>query len=138
MLIAIVAGGIYSGIFTVTEAASLGAISAFLIALFRKKMTLPMFWQTLADTASNIAMLYMLMIGAYVINYFVVLTHVPEIITVGILESGLSKPLILILLLFVYIILGSIFDTIAAMLITLPFVTLLFKIWGTLWCGGAL
>jgi C4-dicarboxylate transporter DctM subunit len=137
LLVAIVAGGIYGGVFTVTEAASLGAISAFLIALFRKKMTLPIFWETLADTASNCAMLYMLMIGAYTINYFVVLTHMPETVTVGILESGLSTPLIFTLLLLVYIILGSIFDTIAAMLITLPFVTLLIQNMGysLVWWG---
>ncbi|MEW6667333.1 MAG: TRAP transporter large permease [Thermodesulfobacteriota bacterium] len=123
LLIAIIACGIYGGVFTVTEAAALGAILAFLFAIFRKKMTWSVFWQSLSDTAANSAMIYMIIIGAFVLNYFMVITHMPEVIATGIIESGWSVVLTFTVLLFVYIILGSIFDTIAAMLITLPFVT---------------
>jgi tripartite ATP-independent transporter DctM subunit len=121
-LLVAIAGGIYGGVFTVTEAAALGAILAFLFALLRRKMTLSVFWQALTDTATTTAMIYMVIIGANIINYFIVLSHVPDVITTAIMNSGWPTFLVFLVLLIVYIILGSVFDTIAAMLITLPFV----------------
>jgi len=121
-LMVAIAGGIYGGVFTVTEAAALGAILAFLFAIFRGKITLKIFWQTLSDTAATTAMIYLIIIGANVLNYFIVLTHMPDLLATSIMNSGFPTFVILIILLLVYIILGSVFDTIAAMLITLPFV----------------
>jgi len=137
LLLAAIAGGIYGGVFTVTEAAALGAILAFLFAIFRRRMNWRMFWQSLTDTATNSAMIYMIVVGAYVVNYFIVLTHMPDVIATGILDSGWPIPLIFIVLLSVYIILGSVFDTIAAMIITLPFVLPLIENMGysAIWWG---
>ena len=85
-------------------------------------MNLKIFWQTLSDTAVTTAMIYIIIIGANVLNYFIVLTHMPDVLTTSIMDSGWPTFLVFIILLLVYIVLGSIFDTIAAMLITLPFV----------------
>ena len=121
-LLVAIAGGIYGGVFTVTEAASLGAIVSFLLALIRRKMTIRLFWKALTDTAATTAMIYTIIIGASIFNYFIVLSHMPEAMTKGILGSGWPIFIIFPVLLFVYIILGSVFDTVAAMVITLPFV----------------
>lgn len=121
-LLVAIAGGIYGGVFTVTEAASLGAIVSFLLAIVRRKMTVRLFWEALTDTATTTAMIYTIIIGASIFNYFIVLSHMPEVLTKGILESGWPVFLIFTVLLIVYIILGSVFDTVAAMVITLPFV----------------
>jgi len=136
-LLVAIAGGIYGGVFTVTEAAALGAILAFLFAIFRRKMNLRMFWASVTDTATNSAMIYMIIVGAYVVNYFIVLTHMPDVIATGILDSGWPTSLIFIVLLSVYIVLGSVFDTIAAMIITLPFVLPLIESMGysPIWWG---
>lgn len=122
LLLLAIAGGIYGGVFTVTEAASLGAIVSFLLAIVRRKMTVRLFWEALTDTATTTAMIYTIIIGASIFNYFIVLSHMPEVLTKGILESGWPVFLIFTVLLIVYIILGSVFDTVAAMVITLPFV----------------
>jgi tripartite ATP-independent transporter DctM subunit len=121
-LLVVIAGGIYGGVFTVTEAASLGAIVSFLLAVIRKKMNVRLFWEALTDTATTTAMIYTIIIGAGIFNYFIVLSHMPEVMTRAILGSGWPVFIIFIVLLFVYIILGSVFDTVAAMVITLPFV----------------
>jgi TRAP-type C4-dicarboxylate transport system permease large subunit len=81
-----------------------------------------LFWEALTDTATTTAMIYTIIIGASIFNYFIVLSHMPDVITKGILGSGWPTFLIFVVLLFVYIVLGSIFDTVAAMVITLPFV----------------
>jgi TRAP-type C4-dicarboxylate transport system permease large subunit len=67
-------------------------------------------------------MIYVIIIGANTITYFITLTHMPDAMVAAISDSQLSPGVIIFLLLLVYMILGSIFDTIAAMLITLPFV----------------
>ena len=122
LLVAAVAGGIYGGVFTVNEAAALGAILAFVFAIYRRKMTPRVFWRALTDTASTTAMIYTIMIGASVFNYFIVASHLPDSMTQGIIGSGWSNWVIIVVLMVVYLILGSVFDTIASMIITLPFV----------------
>jgi tripartite ATP-independent transporter DctM subunit len=122
LLLVAIAGGIYGGVFTVTEAAALGAILAFLFALLRRRMTIRVFWETLANTATTSAMIYVVIIGASVLNYFIVLTHMPDLLASSIMNSGWPRFLIFVVLMLAYLILGGIFDTIAAMVITLPFV----------------
>jgi C4-dicarboxylate transporter, DctM subunit len=122
LLIAVIAIGIYGGIFTVTEAAALGAIMAFLFALARRKMTLPLFWQALTGTALTTGMIYIVIPGANTFNYLVVVSHIPDILTEAIVSSGWPQFVILIVILLLYIAMGSIFESVAAMVLTLPFV----------------
>jgi len=122
LLIGAIAGGIYGGVFTVTEAAALGAILSFVMALLRRKMSLPIFWEALTGTAVTTGMIYMILIGSNILNYLIVISHLPDALATGIIGSGWNHFFIFFLLLLVYIILGSIFDTVAAMVITLPFV----------------
>lgn len=122
LILVVVVGGIYGGVFTVTEAAAFGAVLSFVFALGRKKMTINQFWDALTGTALSTAMIYGIIIGANIMTYFVTVTRMPDVV-VGLI-SGLELPtfMILAVLLIVYLMLGSIFDTVAAMLITLPFV----------------
>jgi tripartite ATP-independent transporter DctM subunit len=122
LILVVVVGGIYGGIFTVTEAAAFGAVLSFLFALGRRKLTKEKFWEALTGTALSTAMIYVIIIGANIMTYFITVTHMPDNVITYI--SGLELPafMILAILLVVYLLLGSIFDTVAAMLITLPFV----------------
>lgn len=122
LVLIVILVGIYGGIFTVTEAAAVGTILCFCFALFRRMLTLDSFWKALTGTASTIGMVYTIMIGGNVFAYFITLTHMPDATIAAISHMNLPTPLILIVLLLIYLILGSIFDTVAAMLITLPFV----------------
>ncbi len=122
LIMIVVVGGIYTGIFTVTEAAALGAFMTFIFALARRSLTLEVFWKSLTGTAVTTAMIYVIIIGANVFSYFMAVTHMPDVVVAGISEMNLPNFLVIFLLLVVYLILGSIFDTVAAMLITLPFV----------------
>jgi len=121
-ILLVVVGGIYGGVFTVTEAAAFGAVLSFLFALGRKKMTREAFWDALTGTALTTAMIYVIIIGANIMTYFITVTHMPD--RAISLISGLHLPsfLLIFVLLVIYLLLGSIFDTVAAMLITLPFV----------------
>jgi tripartite ATP-independent transporter DctM subunit len=122
ILIAGVFGGLYSGVFTVNEAASVAAVLSFLFALVRGRLTWPALVQGLRESASATAMLYVILIGAFVFTYFITLARIPEALVRGI--EGLSLPplAIIFVLLAGYLVLGAVFDEISAMLITLPFV----------------
>ena len=122
LLIALMIVGIYGGLFTVHEVASLGVVLSFLLALVSGKFTLERFWDALIDTASTAAMMYTMLIGASIFNYFIVLSDLPNFLVEMIVSSNLPSYAVLAILLLMYIILGSIFDTIAAFLVTLPFV----------------
>jgi len=122
VLVVGVFGGLYSGIFTVNEAASVAAVLSFLFALLRGRLT----WRSLVDglreSASATAMLYVILIGAFVFTYFITLAKIPEALVQGIEGLPLAPIAIIFLLLAGYLVLGAVFDEISAMLITLPFV----------------
>lgn len=122
ILAALVSGGIYSGLFTVSEAASVGAITALFFAVIRRRITRKSLRDTLDETASSTAMIYLVLIGASVFSYGMALSNLPATMVEGILSLGLPALAIILLLELIYILLGAIFDTVAAMVVTLPFV----------------
>ena len=121
-LAVIVSGGLYTGIFTPSESAAVGVSVAFMFAVMRGKVNWQSFFETLLEAAATTGMIYVIIIGAHIFSFFMTLSGLPEFIVGTIEGSGLSKYMILMLLFVMFIILGSIFDTIAAMVITLPFV----------------
>lgn len=121
-LATVVSVGLYTGVFSPAESASVGVVIAFLFAFFRKKITWKSLLDTLIDAASTTGMIYVIIIGAHIFSFFMTLSGLPESIVSTIEDLGLNKYVILILLYIMFIILGSIFDTVAAMVITLPFV----------------
>jgi tripartite ATP-independent transporter DctM subunit len=122
ILIVGVFGGLYSGIFTVNEATSVAAVLSFLFALVRGRLTWRSLVEGLRESASATAMLYVILIGAFVFSYFITLAKIPEALVQGIEGLPLAPTAIIFLLLAGYLVLGAVFDEISAMLITLPFV----------------
>ena len=121
-LAAVMAAGIYTGVFTVNEAAAVGTALAFFVAIARKRITRPIFYRTLVDTASTTGMIYMMLIGANVLSYFVTASRLPEVTVAAIQQMSVPPMLVLGILLAIYIVLGAIFEEVSVMLITLPFV----------------
>ncbi len=122
LLAAIVSGGIYTGVFTVNEAAAVGAAVAVCFAFFRLGFQREIFFFNLKETAASTALIYLIIIGANIFSYCITLSHLPDVLIGFITDLQLPNLAVLMLLLVMYIILGSIFDTVAAMVITLPFV----------------
>jgi tripartite ATP-independent transporter DctM subunit len=117
----VVSGGIYTGIFTITEAASVGASLAFIFAIFNG-MKMESFLDCLTSTASNTGMIFVIIMGAHIFSYFITLSGLPDASVEFIKDLNASNFIVLLLMMLMYLILGSIFDTVAAMVITLPFV----------------
>lgn len=121
-IIIIVMGGIYSGFFTVNEGAAVGLVLTLIFAFARRSMNRKTFFETLYDSAGSIAMLYMIVIGANIFGYFITLSHMPAALTEWITGMGLSPLVVIFMLIAMYIALGCVFDALAGMVLTLPFV----------------
>ncbi|OQW59188.1 MAG: C4-dicarboxylate ABC transporter permease [Proteobacteria bacterium SG_bin9] len=117
---AIVLGGIYGGIFTPTEGASVGAIVMLAIGIIRRTLGLKEIKESLLQTAETSAMIFMILLGAEVFNAFLALTHVPDNAAQLIANSGWTPYAILCCLLVFYLILGGVMDELAMILLTLP------------------
>lgn len=122
VLSTIVLGGIYSGIFTVNEAAAIGVVVAFIFLLARRGFNFKELSTVLVQASAATAMIYVMVFGATIFSYFMSVTEAPSIIVDGIASLGLPSIGVIGLLLLLYIFLGAFFDEVAAMIITLPFV----------------
>lgn len=121
-LAVVVLGGIYSGIFTVNEAAAIGVFLAFLFALLRGRLNAKAFFGVLAEASASSAMIYVMIFGATIFSYFISITGGASFLVDTIADLPISPMIVIFLLLAVYILLGAIFDEVASMVITLPFV----------------
>lgn len=114
--------GLYSGIFTVSEAASAAAILSLLFAVIRRRMTWANMFRGMYEAAAVTAMLYMILMAAPILTYFVNLAHVPEALVHWIGSHSFPPLGVIAVLLVVYILLGTFFEEMSSILITLPLV----------------
>ncbi len=119
-LFVLVLGGIYTGVFTPTEAAAFGTIGALFIAIFLNGMRLRGLVESLQETAISTGMIFMILIGADIFNSFMALSGVPQALADAIGQSGLSPMMVLLLILLVYLVLGCLMDSLSMILLTLP------------------
>ncbi len=120
LLMAIVFGGLFSGLFTATEAGAIGAAGAILIALATRRLTFALFRQAMIETLQTSASLFIIGVGAAMFTRFLGLTGLSNWLTasVGAMQLGYLELILVIVI--VYLILGMFMEPFGAMLITLP------------------
>jgi len=123
LLFGSVLGGIYAGVFTATEAAAVGAFESFLCALFRGKLRGKIFWHVMAGTTATTAMIYGLIFGAQIFSFFVGVSALTESATTFMSHLDWAPISIISAILVVYLLLGSVMESFAVMVITVPIVT---------------
>ena len=116
----IVFGGIYGGFFTPTEGAGVGAASTFVAALLKREMNWAKFKQCFYATAESSAMIFMIFIGADVMNSSLALTQVPNQLAAVVSSWGLSPLMIVSAILLFYVVLGAVMDELSMILLTIP------------------
>lgn len=113
-------GGIYMGIFTPVEAAGVGAVLAFLVALSRKSLDRDKMTFVILQTLQTTATVFMILIGAHVFIPFMALTHIPADLVTFLVNLDVGKTGIIILILVTYIFLGTFLEGLAMLVLTLP------------------
>jgi len=127
LLFFLVIGGLYGAFnfeplnltFSPTEAAGMGAMGAFLIALARG-MKFSETLSVLRETAFTTATLFTVLIGAWIFSNFVNLVGLPEALRALVTENAVSPAMVLALILVVYILLGCVFESLSMLLLTVP------------------
>jgi tripartite ATP-independent transporter DctM subunit len=126
VLVGVVLGGIYAGLYTPTEAGAAGAFVAFIFAMARRSLSLRRMWDILVETGHITATLLLLIIAASMYSNMLGISGLPT--QLGAWINGLDASLTLLLFIYVVIllILGTIIDSVSIMLITVPlFLTVL-------------
>jgi tripartite ATP-independent transporter DctM subunit len=137
LLFGTVMGGVYFGFFTVTEAAAVGAFESFVCALLRGKLKGRNFWHVMAATTATTAMIYGLIFGAQIFSFVVGVSRLTESATEFMAQLDWSPTAIMAAILVTYLLLGSVMESFAVMVITVPIVTPLVQSLGfdILWWG---
>jgi tripartite ATP-independent transporter DctM subunit len=136
-LVGIVLGGIYGGFFTPTEAGGAGALTAFVIALIRRELTLKIFWHLALETGRVTAAICFLLMAAALYSQMLTLSGLPYSVGQWLQQAELGFLSILIGYLVVLLVLGCFLDSVSIMLIVLPFVIPVFEAFGVnlVWLG---
>jgi tripartite ATP-independent transporter DctM subunit len=116
----IVFGGIYGGIFTPTEGAAVGAAATFVAALIKREITWPKFKQCFYATAESSAMIFMIFLGADLMNSALALTQVPGQLASVVQGWGLPPLAVVGAILLFYVVLGAVMDELSMILLTIP------------------
>jgi tripartite ATP-independent transporter DctM subunit len=112
--------GIYLGWFAPTEAAAVSAFAAIVIAFATRAMDWRGLADALLDTVYTTAMLFFIVVGAFVFARFIVLTQFPTLIAQWVKEAGLAPGWILLAVTLLYFVLGTFLDEVSTILITVP------------------
>ncbi len=116
----IVFGGIYTGLFTPTEGAAVGAAATFVAALAKREITWQGFKQCFYSTAEASAMIFMIFLGADLMNAALALTQVPAQLASVVGGWGLSPVMVVAAIMLFYVVLGSVMDELSMILLTIP------------------
>lgn len=116
----IVFGGIYGGLFTPTEGAAVGAASTFVAALLKREITWAKFKHCFYATAESSAMIFLIFIGADVMNASLTLTQIPAQLAAVVGGWGLSPVMVVVAIMLLYVVLGAVMDELSVLLLTIP------------------
>lgn len=122
LLIGLVLGGIYGGVFTPVEAGAVGAAGALAIALAKRRLDPTGLWKVLVETAHITAAVCFLIIAASLYSRMLAISGVTDLLRVLIVDTGFGFAGLLAMFVLVVLILGTILNSSSIMLITIPLV----------------
>lgn len=115
-----VVGGIYSGIFTPTEGAAVGAFGTGVAAWLGGGLNGKTLREAIYGTAIATGMIFMIVLGAGFYNTFLALSQLPQELAQWVIGMGLSPWLVLTIILVLYLLLGCVMDSLSMILLTIP------------------
>ena len=119
-LFLLVIGGMYAGTFTPTEAASIGAGGSILIVLVMRRLTVKGVFENIVASFRMVGMLFVLIMGAFIFAHFIALSRLPHALSDFVTGLHVSKYLILLFIVIIYIILGMFTEINSSIVLTIP------------------
>ncbi|MBR3370380.1 MAG: TRAP transporter large permease subunit [Rhodobacteraceae bacterium] len=119
-LIGLIFGGLFSGLFTATQAGAIGALGTIVLAAAMGRLTRKAFTDSVTETVITTGSLLIIGIGATMFTRFLGLSGVSNLISSFVSGSGMSLITVLLVIIIIYLILGTFMEPFGAMLVTLP------------------
>mgnify|MGYP001304832840 CR=1 FL=1 len=120
LLFVVTLGGIYTGWFTPTEAAAVGALGALVLGFATRRLSLSDAATSLLDSVRLVASVIFIVMASTMFSYFIVQTGLSNAIADGMAAAGLGGTAVIVLLCLIYIVMGCFLEGIAMILITVP------------------
>jgi len=120
LVIFITIGGMYGGFFSPVEAAAVGAGAVILVGAITRRLKPAMLWDAAKDSVVTTATVMLILIAAHMINPFLALSHMTELVAQGFAALDMGPMGSLLLILLIYIILGCFLEGFAMLVLTLP------------------
>jgi tripartite ATP-independent transporter DctM subunit len=120
LIFVLVFGGIYGGLFTPTEGAAVGAAATFVAAMLKREITWKKFKVCFYATAESSAMIFLIFIGADVMNSALTLTQVPSQLAAVVGGWGMPPLMVVTAIMLFYVVLGAVMDELSMILLTIP------------------
>lgn len=120
LLFVLVMGGIYGGYFTPTEAGAIGAASAFVIGVVRRRITKTNIVSSLLATGRTTSMVFMVVIGTTVYGYFLTSTQLPMQFAAYVVAIDVHRAVIIAAIIAACFIMGCVMGTLPLIFITVP------------------
>jgi len=112
--------GIYVGWFSPTEAAAVASFVAVVIGFATRTLTWKGLWEAGIETVQTSAMLFIIVIGAFIFSRLIVLTQFPLTLTTWVKEMGLAPWMVILSIVALYLLLGTFLEEVSTLLITVP------------------
>lgn len=121
-LFALVMGGIYTGLFTPSEAAAIGAFGALVISLVMGRFTPRIFVSSLAETGRTTAMIFILIIGAMIFMRFLAVSNLPFVLSEFVANLNIPAYGVIAVVVVFYIFVGCFLDIFSSLVLTIPII----------------
>ena len=115
-------GGIYGGVFTPTEGAAIGATLTFVITLARRQLSWRKAVESIRTTAVTSGMIFMIFIGADMMNAALALSQLPNQLADLIAHAAIAPVVVMAVIMLFYVLLGCVMDEMSMILLTVPVV----------------
>ncbi|MBY0467032.1 MAG: TRAP transporter large permease [Burkholderiales bacterium] len=120
LIFLVVIGGIYGGFFTPTEAAAIGTVATAFVAWRSGGLRGRGFMQCMYGTAAATGMIFLILLGADVLNVFLALTQLNTELAKWVIGLNMSPLMIMFIIICIYLVLGCIMDSLSMILLTIP------------------
>ena len=116
----LVMGGLFTGIFTPTEAGGIGSAAVLLVALLRKQLSFKGFIKSINETLRTSCMVLLLIAGATIFGHFLAISRIPFNVASWVAELNMPGFAVVLIIMLVYLIGGCFIDALALIMLTIP------------------
>lgn len=120
VLVVIVFGGLFSGVFTATEAGAIGAFVAAVIGFASRALTVRGLLQALEEAVSTTCVIFIISIGAHILVRLLALSQADQVISDWIIALEPSRAEFFLIVVLLYLVIGMFLEPLGSMLLTIP------------------